>query len=689
MVLKTVKRYSYLFLCAIPLFALCAMLIRYSANIPFWDEWELISILDKINNGTLTFYDLWIQHNEHRIFFPKIIMLTLAIITNWNVYFELAVNVILGILIFCAVLISIKKTTEITAPKMLIIFSSFLIFSFIQWENWIWGWQIQIFLNILMVFISLLSFHLHNIAGYFTSIISGFIATFSFANGILVWPILILMLVIHPLIDKEAKVKRIAFFSVVFLINVLLFYYDYHIPESNSSIFYSFSHPLEFIGYILAYLGSPLAGFEGIFTIVFGGVGLVIYLVIAYHVITNKSVRTEGMIFWLSASLYPIFSAMISALGRVVFGYEQALASRYTTISIVFWLSLTILVIMCTDYFKGLFRLSNGYAFNSIFKTIFLTVVIISFAYNSLFAYRNWIARYYGIKPLETELISCNESNYTHVYPEVDTLKSYITSLSNLKMSVFSFKNQTVYEIPGPSSGIIDTTRGDLNARTLTPNGCLYLSGWVVDAEKNSTVDQVVAVVNNEIVMESPVNIDRPDVADVYKNPDFINSGWQMEIRGQFLPYGESSIDLYGIREKNKAYFKIGTVNVRVMEGKDPSTIEVAEFVNDPAQGLGVFDNLNYDGTYLSGSGWAVSPLPEDSDVEVIITDANHHILAHAWVMEERADIADHFQDESKRISGWSFISQISGLKSGTQIFAYVYLPEENKAYRLHNEFSL
>src|SRR5208282_4675420 len=76
-------------LALLPLAFLIWMVSRYAVSVPFGDQWELVPLLEKTYHETLTFHDLWAQHNEHRILFPKIIMLGLAHLTGWNIYYEL------------------------------------------------------------------------------------------------------------------------------------------------------------------------------------------------------------------------------------------------------------------------------------------------------------------------------------------------------------------------------------------------------------------------------------------------------------------------------------------------------------------------------------------------------------------------------------------------------------------------
>ena len=79
----------------LPLAALVAILWRCHVDVFYWDQWELVPVVDKAFQGTLSFADLWAQHNEHRPFFPRLVMVSLAWATGWNVWAGVTANVAL------------------------------------------------------------------------------------------------------------------------------------------------------------------------------------------------------------------------------------------------------------------------------------------------------------------------------------------------------------------------------------------------------------------------------------------------------------------------------------------------------------------------------------------------------------------------------------------------------------------
>ena len=81
-------------------------------DFPYMDQWEVVSLMEKLFTHTLNFQDFTAQHNEHRILFPKLIMVLGASLTHWNITLELYINILLGICLFWV----ISKPIKILSP---------------------------------------------------------------------------------------------------------------------------------------------------------------------------------------------------------------------------------------------------------------------------------------------------------------------------------------------------------------------------------------------------------------------------------------------------------------------------------------------------------------------------------------------------------------------------------------------
>ena len=129
-----------------------------SKNVPYYDQWYFIPLLDSFYNDHVTFGALWEQHNEHRLVFPRLLMLTLASLTHWSIWAEIACSVVMAIITF----LLLCRAADYTVipnyadrgpvhkrPYTLYILFLMILFSPLQGDNWIWGWQLQIFMSVM------------------------------------------------------------------------------------------------------------------------------------------------------------------------------------------------------------------------------------------------------------------------------------------------------------------------------------------------------------------------------------------------------------------------------------------------------------------------------------------------------------------------------------------------------------
>lgn len=77
----------FLFLLPIAVLFLCIQ--HYGVNVVFWDEWAVVRLYEDLVSNGFSFAKLFAQHNEHRMFFPNIIMLLTSYFTGWDVKAEM------------------------------------------------------------------------------------------------------------------------------------------------------------------------------------------------------------------------------------------------------------------------------------------------------------------------------------------------------------------------------------------------------------------------------------------------------------------------------------------------------------------------------------------------------------------------------------------------------------------------
>lgn len=404
---------------------------KFGITIPFWDQWEFVPLLEKIHNNTFTLADLWSQHNEHRILFPKIIMLLLARWSNWNIFLELCTNIVLAFFTLLFLLFILHDTLK-TVPAWLKIFASLLVFSMAQYENWMWGWQIQMFLSVLGSVMAIWAANKWQgkSPGLTIAILSAILSSYSFSTGLAIWPALLVLF----LMQKKWKMRHIIIL-VISCIGTILFYYHKYTPSTtNAPLSLYFHHPLIYIRYVLTYLGSSLS-LSPSTSFVTALIFLILLLLAIFNIGRLDKSKLCDFASWPALIIYVLLAACVTGLGRAGIGWQQAASSRYTTISSLLPLSVGVLL-----YYSA--KLHSEIKPKKLFKNaIFTTVIVSAFLISYIGCYRS------GVQILKNRSKYINASAFclnnpqiaddyylVRLYPDPDVVRSRIKILSELNI---------------------------------------------------------------------------------------------------------------------------------------------------------------------------------------------------------------------------------------------------------------
>lgn len=347
------NRWIACLLAAAPLAATLYLVWYFAVDIPFNDQWDIIYLFEKYYSGHLSFADFWQQHNEHRIILPKLIFLLIGILSRYNVVYEMYLSVLVcfvSFLIFTGHMDRHRAVLGTGSVRYLLwVLVSCLFFSVIQWENWLWGFQLQWFLNILAVVVGAFIFANYPDAPWTMAVLflCGLAATFSLSSGMLFWPILLVM---QGVCDFRAygrvRVRPLVLWFFIFGAVLGAYMIGYHKPSHHPSLMVVVESPIRFFSYVGIYLGSPVSTvrLDSFGTILLGLSGLAAFLVYAVKIFRTgppETLRTWS--FFIIIGLYAVLTAVLTAVGRSGFGLFQATCSRYTTVALLLWSCLVVM----------------------------------------------------------------------------------------------------------------------------------------------------------------------------------------------------------------------------------------------------------------------------------------------------------------------------------------------------------
>ena len=340
------KRRALFLLAIIPALFLIALIKRYAVNVPLGDEWQMIPLFAKWHAQELTFYDLYQQHNEHRIFFPKLIYLAFVQLTHWNLRAEMFFSVALVAGTSAAIYVLIRRTLLDSPRRVALLWAlaNLLLFLPSQSENWLWGFQLQVFIPNLCLVAALVAMT-STWNAYARIAVAAFfavVASFSFGNGLLLWP----LLGVGLLLRREKKTLILIWLAIFALVFTCYFIgYSRHAAP----------HPLsgnwtEYVYYFSAFLGGALLrqrdGALLVSPIIIGMAASFLYGAFAVRFPKHRGDDLAKAIPWLILGAYPLGSAVIAAAARIDSGVGQAVDSRYISISSPLYLSLVMMSVI-------------------------------------------------------------------------------------------------------------------------------------------------------------------------------------------------------------------------------------------------------------------------------------------------------------------------------------------------------
>jgi hypothetical protein len=306
----------------------------FGVNVVYGDEWRLAILFDKPSLARL-----WVQLNEHRIFIPKVVILSLGSLTKWNTVVEMYVTQALLLTTLFVLFVAFDGSIRSKWRPVLFAPVAFLVFSLRQGATMLMGLLMQF---VLVLAFAVLAFYFLRVVGRNTSrglpfaaaLAGATLASLSSAQGLLVWPVGLVQLLVDRQPGRRAKWILLGAWSLLGVAEWLLYFLDYHSPAHTTAGRPAdlVVGPLYLLRFFLTALGSSLSWWqEPAFAI--GFLLLVLVGASVFLVIRRGSVAEYS--FWTSLVLFSLLVLLAVTAGRAERGIDQALVSRYTTYSIL------------------------------------------------------------------------------------------------------------------------------------------------------------------------------------------------------------------------------------------------------------------------------------------------------------------------------------------------------------------
>jgi dolichol-phosphate mannosyltransferase len=402
----------------------CLMFIRANAvNVLYWDQWAFVPLLDLAARHDLSLQDFWVSHNEHRIVIPRLLMLTLAWLSHWDTRVEMYTG--FALLLGTALLIWLFETRTLRmqpVEALRLLPTSLLLFSLHQWQNLLWGWQLQFFLCVFFAVLSLVL--LAGAESWSRTIAANAFAaasTFSLASGFATWPAGLVVIWLSRN-TGATNWRRASLWCLSAGCCIGAYLHGYSKPSYHPKLTNVFKAP----AYFLTLIGGPLTSNVAQVSLV-GGLALAIGLAVLALVLSRK-VAGPAATLGAALSVFALVACALITTGRAGLGISSALSSRYVTLSSLFLIGTTL-------------ELSSDAVTSKLRRTllplwvVFISVGVLSTVPNSLSAGR--ITRDQRLH--QREAVRCfrtsTDSALAESFPDPPSLRSLAVVLERLHLN--------------------------------------------------------------------------------------------------------------------------------------------------------------------------------------------------------------------------------------------------------------
>jgi hypothetical protein len=530
--------------------ALATALMAYRTYTPviYWDQWEYVEIALHAH-GWPSWSRLWAQYSEHRTVIGRLAgFIDLHYFGGRNI--SLLIELYLVAIGLAVVFIwTIWRFSQLRGAALVSAagFVTYCIFCPVEIDNFTWGVQVGFVLSGLaaMAAFSCGLLHASRIAADKTrwiswplilSLFAAFLAECSMADGVLVWPILVILSFVLHFTNRSRILIAGAGTAVI-----TAYFWHYRPSPDHASPLQTIIHPIAIARYVIAYFATTWnsevpAWSVGFVASLIGTMLAILFALalIARHLIPWRRSTPDLLRTFLAALLlFSLLAAYLTSLGRLDFGVAQASANRYQCVALLFWASLVVYVLtwaasrqsraVLVTLQTGLLALmvASAMRYHSFEEIAAVRRVRLARAYIAVTRNPDDRAAAAILNPATVVPSWCAWLRANHIGPDPEELEATLPTPSG----VDSIANWGGYRMVPANrcDGYIDGFEPGVRQP-----GVAVAIGWAWDRQARRAPQKVVVTLpDGQVVGVGRMNIQREDVNAVVGEVTGINIGWE------------------------------------------------------------------------------------------------------------------------------------------------------------------
>jgi hypothetical protein len=510
------------------------------------------------------------QHNESRLFFSRLLYFALAQFGGWDVRKEIRV-VFFGVCALCLLLFHLLRRTPGATPVSTLVgwsLMTWLCFAPVQVPNFLYGIEIETFvpgfavLAAAAVNLSRFSFR----AKTLLNTVLAFVATYTFANGMLLWALA------WPLSSPNESLGRakrwwLAFYALLGAISVGVYFIGYHHPPGHPPFVSLVARFRDLAHYLVLWSGNYFAS-DVANPFLLGVCALILFCFASAYALWTGWRRGDWRTFypWLLLGAFACATAIITALGRLGFGVEQALDNRYVAFSRFFYIALCGL---CFAIYVG--RVEQA---PPVPRTLLLTNAawgLVLFALLWAYSWKKFSPFPEEFRKTRTHLLQAlrwvgpipDNPDLALILPQTEVLRERALFLEKEGVLRLRFVHGALAAAVHRAPRAADDVHGELELAQFEPDGTLRVKGWAWLPEQDRRADCVVIGAENSNGNFKPLSVlsaemKRRDLQGRIGTRQPVRAGFHWAVKTTNLPPETVCISGWAIDERAQKAWPLG-----------------------------------------------------------------------------------------------------------------------------------
>ena len=538
--------------------AIAAILQSYhisilAVNVPMSDDWDLIPFIQAYVEGGDWIHMALSWHFESRIVLARLVSLGNVVLTRWNIRHQVFLIPVLQLLA-SVVFLWVWRKQDLSRHSLVFLPVPIVLFNIYQLTDFI-GIRFMFYLSSLF---SLLSMYFISVTkgvdkSFASSAICGIAATLSHLNGLLVWPLgLTYLFLVRKKVDRHAR-------ALWLLLSVLIavFYCDVSTGLSKDSLLTPpFSDPIGLASFVLSNLGSSF----GMVTAYscpsmdpFGrglslclGILLVSIFSMSFFMAYEVKALDNPLILF---ALFSMLSSVMTGIGRLRFGVEQASACRYVSFTSIMIVSTYLVVLRLLKMKRSKSVLFFGYTL--------VCLIAFSAVFGNVRAWNEGQSFHIALQVSEKCLTNYRNTPDEYLrllHPDVSRIMEYSPILERYGLSSFSEIIEEGGELKKSNMSLFSVELVRIGSCiVINPSGEIVMSksqvknvvmvGWAADSIQRQSAEEVYVVIGENYV-KCTYGLEREDIVRYFNTTGYRYSGWVVSLRCLNLPIGEYTVKI-------------------------------------------------------------------------------------------------------------------------------------------------